>query len=191
MIRATRRGPVHLSASEHAARCDASAIVEQARADAAELRKRAVAQGEAIGRAQVAADLAAIAQLRARAIDEAEAAAVQAVLMICKQLIGEGFAEDPGRVGQLLAPLLSRVRSAQRIVVRLHPADRENLYASHETDQGAAWLRKLGVAGEVDLVADPAVTRGGCVVESSFGSLDARVETRLAELARALRSPAP
>jgi flagellar biosynthesis/type III secretory pathway protein FliH len=34
--------------------------------------------------------------------------------------------------------------------------------------------------------ADPALTRGGCVVDTELGTVDARLETRLDALARAL-----
>jgi flagellar biosynthesis/type III secretory pathway protein FliH len=47
--------------------------------------------------------------------------------------------------------------------------------AGHEALEGA-----LEVAG------DPAITHGGCVIESDLGELDARLETRVSELGRAL-----
>jgi len=69
-------------------------------------------------------------------------------------------------------------------VLRLHPDD-------------AAWLQdhpeplnelreQHTLASSLELRSDSTITRGGCVVESSIGDLDARVETRLTLLASAL-----
>jgi flagellar biosynthesis/type III secretory pathway protein FliH len=38
----------------------------------------------------------------------------------------------------------------------------------------------------VSVVSDPAVTRGGCLVESPFGFVDASIDAQFHELARAL-----
>lgn len=191
VIRAARRGPSHLPAAEYEARGEAAAIVQDARLRAATLCESAVAEGIELGRAGAAALLCTIAKARARVLDEAEAAAVDAAILIAQKLVGEGFAADRTRVANLVAPLLARVRHAERVVVRLHPEDRTALYEGEQHDEGAAWLRRLGVAGEVDLVEDPTLARGGCVVQSQFGTLDARVETRLAVFARALREGKP
>jgi type III secretion protein L len=41
------------------------------------------------------------------------------------------------------------------------------------------------------VAADPSVARGGCLVQSDVGALDARVETQLAAIERALKAPPP
>jgi flagellar biosynthesis/type III secretory pathway protein FliH len=64
---------------------------------------------------------------------------------------------------------LERVRRASRVRVRVHPSD-------------AAQLIEL----EAEVVEDPSITRGGCVVESELGEVDARLEVRLDALARAI-----
>ena len=80
-----------------------------------------------------------------------------------------------------LAPHLARVRRAQHIVLKLHPAD------AHWLAPHAAELReRVGLPGDIEVRADASISRGGCLVESSLGRIDARIETRLSELTRAL-----
>ena len=59
--------------------------------------------------------------------------------------------------------------SARHITLRVHPDDHP-LVADGAGDVLAARGARL--------VADPAITRGGCLVESSIGHIDASVETR-------------
>jgi flagellar biosynthesis/type III secretory pathway protein FliH len=54
-------------------------------------------------------------------------------------------------------------------------------------DQPTAALQlRAGLDCPIELHSDAQITRGGCVIESNLGELDARIETRLSELARAL-----
>jgi flagellar assembly protein FliH len=67
--------------------------------------------------------------------------------------------------------------SARHISVRLHPKDMELV---------AAGAGEALEARQARLIADPAVGRGGCVVDSDIGAVDARVATRWAQAAAAL-----
>ena len=60
--------------------------------------------------------------------------------------------------------------------IHLNPADCE------ATMGRAASLQ----AGSVAVVADTNVPRGGCVVRSAFGTIDAGIDSQMRELARAL-----
>ena len=68
--------------------------------------------------------------------------------------------------------------AARQISVHLNPLDLD-------------LVRGISPRGRSDvrweLVDDTSLTRGGCVVHSDIGSLDARIETQLAALERALR----
>ena len=51
----------------------------------------------------------------------------------------------------------------------------------------AEWLAEIGVQAEVRLVADDSVGRCGCIVETAVGRVDARLDTQLEALERAVR----
>jgi flagellar assembly protein FliH len=76
---------------------------------------------------------------------------------------------------------LGQVESTAQVTVRLHPADLKLLQKAHSsllvTDEGANEFRFLG---------SPDVTRGGCLVQTRFGVVDARRETKFDLLKRNL-----
>ncbi|HEX2675594.1 MAG TPA: FliH/SctL family protein [Polyangiales bacterium] len=183
VIRAERQGPAWLPAAVHEAREHASQIVARAEDEARVLRERAYAEGSEQGRAQAASALFDVAELRRRSVDQAESSAVEAIVLITKRLIGEAFATDRTRIVELVSSLLARVRRARQLIVHVHPADAATLRDS--LDQ--PWLRRLALEGTLEVRDDASLERGGVRIESNLGELDARVDTRLHELTRALR----
>ncbi len=67
-------------------------------------------------------------------------------------------------------------------MVRLCPADVEAVTAAAA---GAKPLAGIAVA-EIELLPDPALGRGDCVVEGELGTVDGRLSVRLEEVRRAL-----
>ena len=72
--------------------------------------------------------------------------------------------------------------SARHVTVRVHPDDQPLVAQGAEEVLAARGAR---------LLADAAVTRGGCVVESDIGIIDASIESRWRRAAAALGSEAP
>jgi len=68
---------------------------------------------------------------------------------------------------------LVRFAGARSLQLELHPSDAD-LLENHET---FPLLR--GLSQDLELVRDPAVTPGGCILSSERDTLDARVETKL------------
>jgi flagellar biosynthesis/type III secretory pathway protein FliH len=75
------------------------------------------------------------------------------------------------------------VEGTAKITIRLHPADLELLQRGDSpllaTEAGANEFRFLG---------SPEVTRGGCLVQTRFGTVDARRETKFDLIKRSLHS---
>lgn len=180
-----------LSASEEAARlrAEAAAVLARATAEAAELRARAeragheagFAAGREEGLAQVTA-LIAGAQAQARRIaDEARGSAVVLGRRIAEKVIGRAVTVEPELMAQMAASALAASRArGGTIVVRVHPDDLAAVEA-HRPRLAAALP-----AADLRLVTDPAVSPHGCIVDTPAGRLDARLETQLDALERAL-----
>jgi flagellar biosynthesis/type III secretory pathway protein FliH len=124
----------------------------------------------------------------ARAAAEAErAAAKDAALVLARKMaekiIGRAVALDPAVMGEIAGQALaaSRVRGGA-VVLRVHPDD----WAAVERTR-PEWLARIAAGANVRVVADESVGRHGCVVETPVGRLDARLETQLDALERALR----
>lgn len=68
---------------------------------------------------------------------------------------------------------LAQVEGTAQVTVRLHPADLELLQSAHSPLLGANDdTREFRFLGSAD------VTRGGCLVQTRFGTVDARRETK-------------
>jgi flagellar assembly protein FliH len=160
------------------------AQLSAAHARAAELeriRARAHAEGFAAGSALAAKELLAIAGARATALREGEKQLERAVLLVAGALVGRTIEADPALIAHLVEPLVARLRRAQRVMVRVHPDDTATLAA-----RLPELRRRTELEGALEIVGDPALARGDCSLESDLGDLDARISTRLSELARTL-----
>jgi flagellar assembly protein FliH len=185
-----------VSAKEDAARIlgAARAEAERARAPIAEELERSRAEAErrgyeaglAAGREAAHAEVtellvAARADADAARLRARDAAVVLARRM-AEKIVGHAVTLAPEVLGEIVAQALaaSRARSGA-VVVRVHPDD----LAAVERDR-PHWAARLSAAAEVRLVADAAVGRHGCVVETPVGRIDARLGAQLDALERAL-----
>jgi flagellar biosynthesis/type III secretory pathway protein FliH len=155
------------------AREQASRIVEEARAFAASEREALVRglRDEALAeaRAELAARLFAVERERGEALDELERSVVAIALTATRRLVGEELDAKPERVREVAREALAKVHRATRLRLRVNPDDA----------RAVAGLR-------AEVVEDASIARGGCVVESELGDVDARLEVRLEALARVL-----
>ncbi|MFI5309063.1 MAG: type III secretion system stator protein SctL [Polyangiales bacterium] len=182
IIRADARAPGVIPKAVADAGERARAILAAAEQQAAALRARAEAEGRASGRAEHAATLLALTEERDRALAAIESQAVELALLAAKRVIGRELEQRPALVAEMVAPLLLRLRRAKTVTLRVHPDDRPALEAS------LAKLRSAESSGALRVEPDPSLSRGDCVVHSELGSLDARIDTQLAALRRALEA---
>jgi flagellar biosynthesis/type III secretory pathway protein FliH len=83
-------------------------------------------------------------------------------------------------IGALVDAELERMRRAETIEVHVHPEDAAAL------ESETALTARLGLSGVLTYVADENISRGGCVVHTNRGHVDARIETRLERLCAAI-----
>lgn len=121
-------------------------------------------------------------QLDALDADIAQALAAAAV-QLARQVLRHELATQPQLVAQVASEAVGAVMlSARAITVQVHPADLP-LVA-----EGAA--EALQVRG-ARLAANPSLQRGGVLVQSDVGAVDARIGVRWAQAAAALGSKLP
>lgn len=178
-----------------AARAEARALVDAARAEADAVRERARREGEAAGRAEgmasvegavaAASEMALALHARQREIEEAAVreATVLAVEVAAKVVRAE-VAARPERVADVLRGAIRRAADRSRLVARVNPAD---LAACREA--APALMADMGGIAALDVVDDPRVDRGSCVLETTAGDVDATFESQLARVLEALAAP--
>ena len=165
-----------------AARADAEAI----RAGAAAERDAAVAAGRDQGRAEGGAEIAALlADARLEAQRRREAGTPTAIALAVKmaeQIVGRAVTLAPALMAEIAGAALEACRPrGDWVRVRVHPDDAAAVEARKQ-----ALAARAPTAAALDVVADDAIGRFGCVIETAVGRVDARLETQLAALERAL-----
>jgi len=132
---------------------------------------------------RVAQTLEELSALRDNMVRQTERELVQLSVAIARRILQREVSVDPELTAALAHIALERLGGTGPATVRLHPDD----YATVTSGQVAP----LG-GRQVDVVPDPRVARGGCLVESEFGSINASVDAQVDEIARAvLGEPVP
>jgi len=140
------------------------------------------AQGQV---AQLAGSLAAgLADFEARKrsiLAAAEAGLLELALAVARRVCKLEVAQsvEPARANA--RALLDLVQHDQDLALHVHPDEHAAL-----AEVGGELLRHTGQLRHVQFVADPAVARGGCVLRTRHGTLDADVDGQLNRGAEAL-----
>jgi flagellar assembly protein FliH len=107
----------------------------------------------------------------------------------CVEVIAEAFTKlagtilaTPAAIHAVVGEVLARVREGRELTVRVSAQDLALLEA-HEPA-----LRASLAGRSVTFAADPRIDVGGCIVESTLGSLDGRLEVQLRALYETLKA---
>jgi flagellar biosynthesis/type III secretory pathway protein FliH len=160
-------------------------VLAEARAEADQIRRQALEEGYAAGRHEaleaLAPALSALAgateELRASqatAAMELERRAVELGLALASKVLAGALSVQPERVLDSVQGALRGIVERERVIVMVNPDDLEIV-------QGAAEELKTTLGGIEHCVieAERRVGRGGCIVRTPVGDVDARVATKL------------
>jgi flagellar assembly protein FliH len=164
---------VDLAALERDAFTKGYAQGERAGAEAA------AARGEAMVR-RLAQTIEELGVLRADMIHKSERQLVQLAIAIANRVLQREISLDRELLVAMARVALDRLGDVSSATIRLHPED----YAATTTARGGALSTEL-----VRVVADPLVSRGGCLVESDYGLIDLSITAQVSEIANALLGP--
>jgi len=103
---------------------------------------------------------------------------VRLAIAVARQIVGRELNSDEEAVKRVIGKALDEMGRSGRVVARVSPEDAPILREAIKQDQ---WTAPPLV--ELEIVADASVSRGGCVLESDYGQVDATIETQVAELA--------
>lgn len=155
------------------AEAEAREILDAARSAAASVTREADSRGRAAAEGGAAALLAEAAALRDGALAAAENEASRLALAAARSIVAGELALAPEKSLAIVRDVLSRARRARRIRVEVHPEDAEEI---------------RGALPGVEIIPRDGLARGGCIVRTELGTLDARLEVRFEALERALES---
>ena len=131
---------------------------------------------------RLAQTLEELSGLRDNMVRQTERELVQLSVAIARRILQREVSVDPELTSALAHIALERLGGATPATVRLHPDDYGIVTSGQQAPLGGR---------QVEVRPDPAVARGGCLVESEFGFIDASVDAQVDEIARAVLGDAP
>ena len=99
---------------------------------------------------------------------------------VARRVVGVAVERFPEEVVDLVRECLRKISDRVKVVVRVNPEDVATLEAHREE------LLAL-VEGPVEIEPDGGVPRGGCMVETSSGVVNGRLDSMLDEMEKAMR----
>jgi flagellum-specific ATP synthase len=109
--------------------------------------------------------------------------AVEIAAVMAERIVKHEILSHPESVEKILRNALAIVAGQENVRIRVHPRDEKLMRAIVDNESGE------GQAPEhADIIADRHLLRGGCLIETEFGVVDARVEKQLAVICNDLKA---
>jgi flagellar assembly protein FliH len=167
-------------------------MLRQARMKAAEIEKEAYekgfSEGERAGRdtgekmveavlKQYTQTLEELKGLRRNLLTGSEREVVRLSLEVAKKVVKREVSVDEELILALVKVALSRLADQSVMTIRVNPKDGQSILHFRESPgHRDSWH------DGIKLVEDPMITRGGCLIETDSGVIDARVEEQFREI---------
>ncbi|WP_235680117.1 FliH/SctL family protein [Paenibacillus albicereus] len=119
--------------------------------------------------------------MREQIIQEAEPFLIELSCAIAEKLVGRQLTLEPDWAAELVKKALSRRKEHGVIVLCVAPAQLAAVQAARDELE-----LSIDSQAELQILPDASVKDHGCVIRSAFGSIDARIDTQLAEIKREL-----
>jgi flagellar assembly protein FliH len=167
----------------------ARAIIADAQAEAAAIRDIARREGYAEGMVAGRADLrqlgepavqalseavTRIRELEARVADEVEQQAALLAIDVAEKVVAGALEIEPERVLDVVRGALRAIVERERLVIQVHPDDLDIVREGLDELTGA-----LGGIEHVEVQEERRVPRGGAVVRTVVGEVDASIRSKL------------
>jgi type III secretion protein L len=184
-----------LNAEEFEAHGKAKEIIVEAQKKAEEIKAEALRfKEEVFAKARDEAK----AEVQARAAEELARAKMQAgsvlldneknalelALKIAAKIIGRDLERDPEVVAEICATATEAARSSKAMILRVHPDDGKLL-----REKRPRLMELIGRAVDISIRDDGDVERGGCIIQTEFGTIDGQIRTQF-EMLRNVLMPA-
>lgn len=124
--------------------------------------------------------------IREDIIKASEKQMVEMILIIARKVIKDEIIERKEIVLNNIREALKRIKDRDRVDIRVNFADLE-LTAAHKDEL----IKMMESLRKVNISEDSRVDRGGVIIETDVGAIDARISTQLKEIEEAIRNAEP
>lgn len=130
--------------------------------------------------------ISGVADKRKAIIDESESLIVDLILNIVRKVVRTVSESQKEVVVDTVMKALSKLKSAADVTLRVNFDD-----VALTTEHMKQFLKKVEKAKSITVIEDSSVDRGGCIVETDYGSIDARISSQLREIEDKIRELSP
>jgi type III secretion protein L len=171
---------------------EAARILEEAEEFAAEIRREAVTEAENLkteafregtenALTEFERNLIESREIREKVWRDTEKDLLRLAVRLAERIVGREIEKDDQTIIEIISTALQNARQQEKLTVRVNPKDLPTI--EKQAERFASGRIRF-----IDFVADPRVETSGCLIESEVGTIDARLETQLRVLERALLS---
>jgi len=119
---------------------------------------------------------------RKEIIEDSEEQIVRIILLMARKVVKHITDKDEKVVIENIKAALQKVQGKEQIIIRVNSKDLE--MTTEHKEEFIAMIEDLKF---IKILEDSRVDRGGCVIETDFGSIDARIATQLEEMEDKIR----
>ena len=123
---------------------------------------------------------------RSEILQEAETEVVELVLLIARKVIKTISENQKNVVLSNVVQALRKLKSRGDVIIRVNIADL-GLATEHVKD----FMAMAEAAKSITVVEDTTIDRGGCIIETDFGQIDARISSQLHEIEEKILDVSP
>jgi len=128
----------------------------------------------------------AVLQRRQEILDGTEQQIVDLVILMTRKVVKIMSDSQKSVILSNVVQALKKVKGRGDVTLRVNLADIK-LTTEHTQD----FIREVENIQNIHIVEDSSVEKGGCIVETDFGAIDARISSQLGELETQILNIAP
>jgi len=180
---------------------EAARIIEEAKVEQDSLKKSGYSEGLSKGREEgFAAGQGEVERLierthkilegvmarREEILSETEQQIVELVILMTRKVVKIISENQKSVVMANILQALKKVKGRGEVTIRVNLAD-VKLTSEHTQD----FIKQVENIQAITVLEDSSVEKGGCIVETDFGAIDARIQSQLSELESAILEISP
>ena len=188
-----RRGVVN--AEEYEAKTAGKQIIAEAQLKAEEIKAEALRfkeevfakardEAKADVQARAAEELARAKMQAGQIIADSEKDVLELALKVAAKIISRDLEREPEILLEIVANCTEAARSSKAMILKVHPEDGKVL-----REKRPRLIELIGRAVDISIRDDSEVERGGCVIQTEYGTIDGQIRTQF-EMLRNVLMPA-
>jgi flagellar assembly protein FliH len=192
---------LHTENIKQEAQASAQAVINSAQLNVEEIKEGAHKEGFETGRSEgyeagktevqrlierTHLVLERIQDKRSAILSEVEQQIIDLTLLIARKVIKTISETEKTVVIENIKAALKKIKTRGNITVKVNLADLQL-----STDHVQEFTRMLENNGTIEILEDSSIEPGGCIIETDFGAIDARITSQLAELETKILSLSP